>query len=274
MEEDNEKFLANSNSVLANKEGKQSRSSSVCSRGSFKHTVTKVDFENLQRSSSGNIEFKTECYRWVMLLTFSGMIFNIAYLTVGFSSYLVEVRTAFGVQKWPIVVFIVMPTFLYLPMNFVAAWAFAKFKIHRVLQFAALLQLVGAWFRVISLFGSNDMFWPMLIGSFIFFLASPFVLNAISIIGNLWFADDERARSTAISGLMAPLGSLVGFATCGVIATGVDSDDPVDCLERLRKMVWWQNGFFTVFCILFIICAREKPKTPPSKIAMTFRQLS
>ena len=104
----------------------------------------------------------------------------------------------------------------------------------------------------------------MLLGQFVFFIANPFAINAISIIANIWVADDERGKSTSISGLMSPLGSLVGFGLCGVFAAGVDSDDPVDCLNRLKTMVWWQNGFFTVTCLLFIVLIREKPQSPPS----------
>ena len=79
----------------------------------------------------------------------------------------------------------------------------------------------------------------MLLGTFVNFLASPFVINAISIIANIWVADEERGRSTAISGLMSPVGSLVGFAASGIFATGVDSDDPIDCFNRLKTMLWW-----------------------------------
>ena len=67
------------------------------------------------------------------------LIFNVSYMTVGFASYLEQMKTAFGVEQWPVTLLIVMPSFLYLPMNFVSAWAFANYRIDRVLQFAALL---------------------------------------------------------------------------------------------------------------------------------------
>ena len=69
-------------------------------------------------------------------------------------------------------------------------------------------------------------------GSFIFFSANPLVLNSISLIGNLWFSDDERAKATAIAGLMAPVGALIGLAMTGVFASGIDSTDPEICMER------------------------------------------
>jgi len=37
---------------------------------------------------------------------------------------------------------------------------------------------------------------------------------------------------------MAPLGALLGLAMTGVFAAGVDVDDPVDCMNRLKKIIW------------------------------------
>ena len=137
------------------------------------------------------------------------------------------------------ILLITIPTIIYAPMNFVAAWFFAHWKIHHVLQLAAVAQIVGTWIRCLSFIGDPDgNFWILTLGTFIFFLANPFVLNSISIISNMWFAEDELARSTAISGLMAPLGSLLGLAVAGVFSSGVDKDDPVDCFNRLKNIVY------------------------------------
>lgn len=75
-------------------------------------------------------------------------------------------------------------------------------------------------------------------GTVIFFAANPLVLNSISVIANMWFADEERARCSAISGLMAPLGSLIGLALTGVLSAGVNTDDAQDCFKRFRKIVY------------------------------------
>ena len=140
---------------------------------------------------------------------------------------------------------------------------------------AAALQLLGTWIRALSFIGEPEgKFWILALGTFIFFLANPFILNSISIISNLWFGADELARSTAISGLMAPLGALLGLGVAGIFSAGVQIDDPVDCMQRLKKIVYTQNGIYTVTCILCIIFMREKPEHPPSKLSLTFRKLS
>lgn len=115
-----------------------------------------------------------------------------------------------------------MPTITYLPMNFAAAWFFSHWKLHYVLYLAAVLQFIGGWIRVFGFM--EDKFWLVALGMLIFFVASPMILNSISLISNLWFADAERARATAISGLMPSLGSIIGLGMTGVIAAGVDED--------------------------------------------------
>ena len=73
---------------------------------------------------------------------------------------------------------------------------------------------------------------------------------------------------------MAPLGSLVGLGLTGVIAAGVDVDDPVDCMQRLEEMIWIQNIVITITCVLLFIFHREKPVSPPSKLSLTYSNVS
>ena len=119
------------------------------------------------------------------------------------------------------------------------------------------------------------MIWPLLVGTTIFFLASPSIYASIGLISNLWFADDERGKSTAVGGLMAPLGSVIGFIVCGAVAAGLDPDnpDPAECMAKYKTMIWIQNIVYTVFCLAFILLVREKPKTPPSALSMTYEKL-
>lgn len=153
---------------------------------------------------------------------------------MGLASYLAQIKLAYGIGKWPAILFITLPTLLYAPTNFIAVWLHARMRINSVLYLAAAMQLAGTWLRCLSFIGDPEgKFWILMMGTFVFFLPNPLILNMTSKIANLWFAQNEIARATAISGLMAPLGSLLGLALTGVIATGVNVDDPVDCMNRL-----------------------------------------
>ena len=161
---------------------------------------------------------------------------NVAMATVGFSSFLAQIMTAYGVDKWAVIFLIVLPTVLFVPCNFGAAYFFNNWTVNHVLMLAALLQLIGCWIRALSFI--NDTYWLLMLGTFIFFTSNAFVLNSITVIANMWFSDTERARATAIAGLMAPLGSLLGFVLAGAFAAGVDSKDQADCMTRLQKIVY------------------------------------
>ena len=122
-------------------------------------------------------------------------------------------------------------------MNFAAAWSFSHMRLHHVLYLAAALQFIGGWIRVLGFL--DDKFWIEALGMLIFFVASPMILNSISLIANLWFADNERARATAISGLMPSLGSIIGLGMTGVIAAGVDEDSSADlCMEKFNVIIY------------------------------------
>ena len=125
----------------------------------------------------------------------------------------------------------------YFPLNILAAWFFAHLKHHHNLMIAAALQIVGCWIRVFSFYGEEN-FWILMLGSFIFSMANPLILNSMSVISNMWFGDADRSRAVAIAGLMAPLGSLIGLALSGILAAGVDAEDPQDCMDRLHSMVY------------------------------------
>ena len=137
---------------------------------------------------------------------------------VGFSSYAAQIVTAYGIKAWPVFIVVVLPGLVYAPTNLPAFWFFARYKVHQLLICAALMQVLGGWIRTLSFVDDENYsgtYWMLVFGQFIFFVANPFILNSISIIANMWFAEEERARAMAIAGLMAPLGSLLGsFLLC------------------------------------------------------------
>ena len=245
-------------------------------KGSQLHKVDAVDFEEQEFTQSGRIQFKTTRYRWLVLAAFAGIILNLAVVIVGFSSFVKELKTAYNISNsLYIVVLIVQPMLLYVPFNFVAAWMFAHMKIHHTLLAAAIAQLVGAWIRSASVWANfNNSFWLLWLGTFLFQISNPVVLNAISVVTNLWFAENERAKATSLAGIAVTLGSISGFAITGIVAAGVESSDVQDCQERVKNLLMVQNILITFTCTAFFVIFREKPKNPPSKVSLTFRKLA
>ena len=245
----------------------------MSSRGSSHHILSAVEYQQVDHTKSGRIKFTTTPYRWLILALFCGLILNLTMATVGFSSYVSQIKLAYGVDQWAVMALIFVPTVLYAPMNFASASFFSRWKIHHTLKLAACMQLIGSWTRALSFIGP-EYYWLIAIGSIIFSMANPLILNSISIVANLWFSDDERARATAIAGLMAPIGTLIGLGLAGALSTGVDPDIKSECMSGFHKIVYVQNGFFTFINISFILFFREKPSSPPSRLSLVTRQMS
>ena len=129
-----------------------------------------------------------------------------------------------------------IPTFVYVPMNFLANWFFANCKINYIMYMAAMLQLVGGWIRIISFM--DNSFWPLMLGSFIVCCSTAFCFNAMSLVANMWFPESERGKSTAWSSMMIIMGTIFGFTLTAFISAGMDRNNPDECINRLKKIVY------------------------------------
>ena len=68
-------------------------------------------------------------------------------------------------EKWAVIFLQVLPNILYIPVNFLASWCYAKFNISFVLRGVAILQLAGSWLRVLSF--PDSTFWVLMVGIFL-----------------------------------------------------------------------------------------------------------
>ena len=132
---------------------------------------------------------------------------------------------------------------------------------------------MGCWVRSLA-FHAGHQFWPILAGTAIYVLALPMCTNAISLIANLWFSDDQRATATSLISLSMPLGTMLSLLITGLIAAGLDDTDAADCLERIREVTLVQNVIISTLALLTLILFREKPTYPPSKLAMVKREIT
>lgn len=146
-----------------------------------------------------------------------------------------QLTLAFDINESWVITLLILPSLLYIPMSFVTASLYNNLLVHHVVYIAAIIQLVGCWIRIFA-FYSNQRFWPILIGTAIYVLALPLSANAVSLIANLWFPDDERATATSLMSLSMPLGTLISLLITGIVAAGLDETDPVDCFNRIEEV--------------------------------------
>lgn len=99
--------------------------------------------------------------------------------------------------------------FVFIPANFIVIQIQNKYGLRVTLMTAASFILLGAWFRMLLIPTNN--FGMVCIGSILAAFGQVCYLNSVSKISSTWFADNQRAVSTAIGGISIALGSIIGF---------------------------------------------------------------
>jgi len=98
--------------------------------------------------------------------------------------------------------------------------------------------------------------------------AYPIFNSAINLICNRWFPDKERTLVTAICGLAIPSGNIFAFVMSGLIFSGVSTKDPKLIRDREDELILIQNVWITCITVPLFFIIREKPRYPPSLVAM------
>ena len=100
----------------------------------------RVEYETMSRSRDGSVDFKTEPRRWVILTVFGGILFNNAMLVNGFFPYLAQIKDVMDEdKKWLFYLTMALPMILFAPMSFATNVALSKYRIHKVMRFAAVI---------------------------------------------------------------------------------------------------------------------------------------
>ena len=143
-----------------------------------------------------------ELYRWVILALYSGMTFNSNMIVASFNSLVDPIVTGFGVSEAWVITMMTMSHIIYAPVSFMVSWMFKTMQAVNVFRIAAILMLIGAWFRLFA-FTEAKMFWALFISNTIFTMAGPIVFNGLSIVVLSWFKETEKATATSVMGFGA-----------------------------------------------------------------------
>ena len=111
---------------------------SLASRGSSRHKLSAIEFSVIEQTPTGDILFKTTPYRWFMLFLFCLLIVNVLMAQVGFSAFVLQIRAAYGAEKWQVLLLITSPTIFYAPITYVTTVLMADWKSHNLLKLAAI----------------------------------------------------------------------------------------------------------------------------------------
>jgi hypothetical protein len=131
---------------------------------------------------------------------------------------------------------------------------------------------LGAWLRMgFSFWGQ---WWFVLAGQLIIFSSAPMPHNIIGLISNTWFPEKERATASALMIMANTFSVVVAYVILGYFSKEYfpDNAPPELVIEGTNKVIFVQNCITTFFVFFFVLTFREKPKYPPSKMALAIKE--
>ena len=128
--------------------------------------------------------------------------------------------------------------------------AFEKFGFKKAVGFGVVLTGVCALLR--GFFGDN--YTLVLIITFGFAIAQPFLLNSPGLVAGKWFPEKERATANSVGLLCSYLGMCVGLLLTPVL---------LESGMTIKEMLLTYGIIGAVAAVLFLIFVKEKPPTPP-----------
>jgi MFS family permease len=90
-------------------------------------------------------------------------------------------------------------------------------------------------------------------------MAQPFILNAVTKIGALWFPVNERATVAGLGSLAQYIGIIIALAVTPLLIPQLQ-----DGSYQLAKMLWIYGVISIVGAVLVLLFMRDQPPTPPT----------
>lgn len=192
--------------------------------------------------------------RWLILLLFMAVNIIVQMLWVSFTTVTSLSAVYYGVGEFEIILLAMTFMIAYIPVTFLSAWVLDKydFKIGAGLG-ATLIGIFG----LLRFFAFNTYI-LVLIFQLGIAVGQPFILNAYTKLSANWFPESERQTATGLSMLSQFLGIALGmFVTPYIVINLGELGFPV--------MNLLYGSIALIFMLLFLVFAKSRPPTPPSK---------
>ncbi|MDF1569566.1 MAG: MFS transporter [Spirochaetaceae bacterium] len=199
-------------------------------------------------------------YRWVVLGVFMFTNLTIQLLWISFAPITGLASVFYGADDLKIGLLSMMFMIAFVPLSIPASWAIDTLGFRKSVGIGVILMGV---FGVLRGFVGNN-YSLVLAATCGLAAAQPLLLNSWTTVSAKWFAGNQRATAVGL----ITLANLVGTAA-GMVATPilVDSGTSIDKVQLLYGVIAAASA------ILFLVLAREEPKSPPSEDATQTRAL-
>ncbi len=194
-------------------------------------------------------DYKVYGYRWVVLLTYMGVIALNQLLWITFAAVTTESAQFYGVSDLAIGLLSLSFMVVYIVVAFPASWVIDTYGLRAGVGIGAALTGI---FGIVRGLGGSHYGW-VLAAQIGIAIGQPFVLNAITTVASRWFPMKARATASGLATLAIYLGILVGLALTPYLA------------QR-----WGIPGMLIIYgvaagaaMLVFLFFAHERPPTPP-----------
>lgn len=191
-------------------------------------------------------------YRWIVLLLFMFVNIVMQILWISFASITIEAAVFYGVTELDILLLSLVFMIAYIPITFLASWIIDKydFKIG-----AGIGAVLAGIFGLLRYFAGSD-YTLLLIFQIGIAIGQPFVLNSITRLSANWFPESERTSATGLSMISQFIGIMLGVLITPFI---------FEAFNNISIIILTYGILAVISGALFVIFAKKKPPTPPSR---------
>ncbi len=206
-------------------------------------------------------KLKVYGYRWVVLAVFSMINLVIQLNWIVFAPITTDCIRLYETTPFWIVTLSMSFMFVYLFVCVPASYMIDRFGIRVGVGIGALLTGIFGCLRAVY---ATDLT-MVLITQFGLAVAQPFILNAMTRVAAEWFPINERATANGIPALFQFVGIIIAMALTKPIAESfLPEGAPLD-LSAIQSTLTVYGVASVVAAVAFMLFARDKPPTPPSK---------
>jgi MFS family permease len=204
-------------------------------------------------------EYRLYGYRWVVLAVFMFINLTIQILWISYAPITGPAAEFYGVSDLAIGLLAMVFMIAFIPLSIPVSWVIDTYGFRLAASIGAVLMGVFGLMRGLA----GDNYSLVLWATIGIAIAQPFLLNAWTKMPANWFSIDQRATAVGLVTLSSLIGTGIGLALTPVLIEGM----PIPTVQLLY-------GVLAAFsAVLFLVLAREKPRTPPCPSGMEVRAL-
>lgn len=207
------------------------------------------------------MEKSNHSYRWVILIFYFIITVGIQIQWLAFASISEITKDFYQVTTLGIDFLSIIYMVVFIVLSLPASYIIDKYGLKEGLLIGAYLTGV---FGLLKGFGGSN-YTLVVIAQFGLAVAQPFILNALTKLGALWFPPNERATVAGIGTLAQYLGIIIALAVTPLL---VDKTLQGFGIKRMLEIYGY---FCAISAILVIVLVKDPPKSVASSLNPSLR---